>query len=118
MIKNMPVIAIDLTLENPENPEATNRIIFGHDTDEINPVINVQRDVCHTLTVKLRKNFGSKSKVHAPMFLKGKDENWFLILGDVQNQELWALKRVPSINNQPRFYQLQFHTPNNCGKVN
>lgn len=50
------------------------------------------------------------------MFLKGKDESWFLILGDIQNRELWALKRVSGINSQQKYHQLQFTAPNSLGK--
>jgi len=56
-------------------------------------------------------------KAHCPMFLKGKDESWFLVLGNIQNRELWALKRVSSINSQQRCHQLQFTTPDSLGKL-
>lgn len=51
------------------------------------------------------------------MFLKGKDESWFLVLGDIRNKELWALKRVSGINSQQKYHQLQFTTPDCLGKL-
>ena len=34
------------------------------------------------------------SHAHAPRFPKAKDEGWFLVLGDVEQYEVVALKRV------------------------
>lgn len=113
----MPVVSIDLTLENNENAEASKKkIILRRNNDDL---IDVQRDEYYTLTVGLtRRNHSKSLKAHSPMFLKGKDESWFLILGDTRNEELWALKRVSGINSQQRYHQLQFRTPDNFGKVN
>ena len=46
----------------------------------------------------------------APKFPKPKDEGWFLILGDVENRELLALKRVPFIGARAN-QTLAFQTP-------
>ena len=46
----------------------------------------------------------------APKFPKPKDEGWFLILGDVENRELLALKRVPFVGARAN-QSLAFQTP-------
>ena len=46
----------------------------------------------------------------APKFPKPKDEGWFLILGDVENRELLALKRVPFVGARGN-QTLAFQTP-------
>ncbi|KAH3727105.1 hypothetical protein DPMN_053030 [Dreissena polymorpha] len=56
------------------------------------------------------------SKAHAPRFPKPKDEGWFLIVGDVQNKELVALKRVPYIRGNSSV-QLSLFMPEKPGRV-
>ena len=46
----------------------------------------------------------------APKFPKPKDEGWFLILGDAENRELLALKRVPFVGARAN-HTLAFQTP-------
>ncbi|XP_071560788.1 activating signal cointegrator 1 complex subunit 3 [Temnothorax nylanderi] len=111
VIKNMPIISVDLMLENSWNGEK--RITLKLDDDDS---VVVRRNEECTLTVGLKRMNNSKTlKAHCPMFLKGKDENWFLVLGDIQNRELWALKRVSGINSQQRYHQLLFTAPDSLG---
>lgn len=42
----------------------------------------------------------NESKAYAPKFPKPKDEGWFLIVGDVDNKELVALKRVSYVRGE------------------
>ena len=49
-------------------------------------------------------------QAQAPKFPKPKDEGWFLILGDVENRELLALKRVPFVGGRGN-QSLAFQTP-------
>lgn len=65
-----------------------------------------------------RKSPGATSiipKVHCPKFPKGKDEGWFLTLGDPYNGELMAMKRCAYRNNKSS-HQLSFITPSKIGK--
>ncbi|XP_072748400.1 activating signal cointegrator 1 complex subunit 3 [Anoplolepis gracilipes] len=113
VIKNMPIISVDLTLENSWDIDTKRRKILKQNNSES---VIIRRNKEYTLIVGLKRLNNSKTlKVHCPMFLKGKDESWFLILGDIQNKELWALKRVSGINNQSKYHQLQFTSPNNLG---
>uniref|UniRef100_T1IVJ2 U5 small nuclear ribonucleoprotein 200 kDa helicase n=1 Tax=Strigamia maritima TaxID=126957 RepID=T1IVJ2_STRMM len=56
------------------------------------------------------------SRAFAPRFPKPKAEGWFLILGDVENKELIALKRVGFISRRSTM-QLSFFTPLKEGRV-
>lgn len=118
MIRDLPIISVDLILESScvsvENVNVE-KIMLKPNNDNS---VAVQRNKEYTLTIRLKRMNNSKSlKAHCPMFLKGKDESWFLILGDIQNRELWALKRVSGINSQQKYHQLQFTAPNSLGKL-
>ncbi|KYQ56449.1 Activating signal cointegrator 1 complex subunit 3 [Trachymyrmex zeteki] len=114
VIRGMPIISVDLMLENSWDINVEKRkIMLKANNDDS---ITVRRNEEYTLTIGLKRMNNSKTlKAHCPMFLKGKDESWFLILGDIPNKELWALKRVSGINNQQRYHQLQFTAPNSLG---
>ncbi|XP_011704031.1 PREDICTED: activating signal cointegrator 1 complex subunit 3 isoform X2 [Wasmannia auropunctata] len=113
VIRNMPRISVDLMLENSWDINVEKKQMLKLKNDDYVPV---RRNEEHTLIIGLKRMNNSKTlKAHCPMFLKGKDESWFLVLGDIQNRELWALKRVSGINNQLRYHQLQFTTPNSLG---
>jgi len=111
VIKGMPIIAVDLMLESHWDANVEKKRITRYDDS-----VAVQRNEEYTLTIGLKRMNHSKTlKAHCPMFLKGKDESWFLVLGDIQNRELWALKRISGINSQQRYHQLQFTAPNSLG---
>ncbi|XP_025075139.1 activating signal cointegrator 1 complex subunit 3 [Pogonomyrmex barbatus] len=117
VIKDMPRISIDLTLENSTNirrdVNVEEKIMLKRNNDDF---INVRRNEEYTLIIGLKRMNNSKTlKAYCPLFLKGKDESWFLILGDIQKAELWALKRISGINSQQKYHQLQFTTPNSLG---
>lgn len=110
------MISVDLILENSwDETNVEKKIMLKPDNDDF---VTVRRNEEYTLTIGLKRLNNSKtSKVHCPMFLKGKDESWFLVLGDIQNRELWALKRVSGIKNQQKYHQLQFTSPDSLGKL-
>lgn len=54
-------------------------------------------------------------KVYCPKFPKGKDEGWFLTLGDPYNGELIALKRC-AYRAAKSSHQISFITPQQIGK--
>lgn len=56
------------------------------------------------------------SKAHAPRFPKPKDEGWFLIIGDIENREVVALKRVGYLRGASR-QSLAIYTPETPGRV-
>jgi len=112
----MPIISIDLMLEGSwDNNTEKKRIKLEHNNDD--PLI-VQQNEEYTLTIGLKRMNNSRTlKAHCPMFLKGKDESWFLILGNIRTKELCALKRISGINSQQKYHQLQFTAPNCLGKL-
>ncbi|XP_014597737.1 PREDICTED: activating signal cointegrator 1 complex subunit 3 [Polistes canadensis] len=115
VIKQMPMLCIDLTLHG--NWEDGNEKKIPLQTN-YNQVIDLRENEEYTLVIKMkRKNHSNTLKAHCPMFQKGKDEGWFLLLGDISKRELWALRRVNSINDHHRIYQLQFTAPRNIGSM-
>jgi len=50
----------------------------------------------------------SIKRAYAPKFPKPRDENWFLVLGS--DDELVAMKRVPSVKSQSK-QMINFTTP-------
>ncbi|KAI4494071.1 hypothetical protein M0802_009225 [Mischocyttarus mexicanus] len=115
VIKQMPMLYIDLTLHG--NWEDGNEKKIPLQTN-YNQVIDLRENEEYTLIIKMkRKNHSNTLKAHCPMFQKGKDEGWFLVLGDISKRELWALRRVNGINDHHRIYQLQFTAPRNIGSM-
>ncbi|XP_043498023.1 activating signal cointegrator 1 complex subunit 3 [Polistes fuscatus] len=115
VIKQMPMLCIDLTLHG--NWEDCNEKKIPLQTN-YNQVIDLRENEEYTLVIKMkRKNHSNTLKAHCPMFQKGKDEGWFLVLGDISKRELWALRRVNGINDHHRIYQLQFTAPRNIGSM-
>lgn len=69
----------------------------------------------YTLHVALtRLGMRNLSTIHCPKFPKGKDEGWFLTLGNQSDGELIALKRI-GYKSSRSFHQLTFTTPNRLG---
>jgi len=67
----------------------------------------------YVLTVNLNRINRHRSrdnKAYTARFPKPKDETWFLVLGDVENKEVLALKRIGFIRSSSRA-ELSFYTP-------
>lgn len=78
----------------------------------------VHADQEYTLNVSLTR-LGMRTHVgtiHCPKFPKGKDEGWFLTLGNQNDGELIALKRI-GYKSSRSFHQLTFVTPKRIGKL-
>lgn len=116
VILEMPVICIDLSLEGYGSDEIKLKSIslqFNSST-----YVDVHTDQDYILNIGMRrKNKSNNLKAHCPLFQKGKDEGWFLILGSSFEKELWALKRVNGINDQRKCHQLQFTAPSTLGQT-
>lgn len=113
-MRQMPILCLELSFTESEEEDGNEKIInLSSQTEKI---IDIHGNRDYTLTVKMRrKNHTSNLKAHSPCFLRGKDEGWFLILGDVNQRELWALKRVSGVNGPRRNSQLQFTSPSKSG---
>ena len=57
----------------------------------------------------------SQPHCFAPRFSKMKDEGWWLIIGDIEEQELVVLKRVGFVRRQTTA-NLSFYTPDTPGR--
>ncbi|EZA54919.1 Activating signal cointegrator 1 complex subunit [Ooceraea biroi] len=116
VMRDMPVISVDLTLDSSWNEDAEKKRIKLKRNNDSPPAVR-RAEEC-TLIIGLKRMNNSRTlKAHCPMFLKGKDESWFLVLGDIQNKEVWALKRVSGVNSQQRYHQLQFTAPSRLGPL-
>lgn len=114
----MPMLCIKLSLEsydedNDDNKQK-NQIFIPLKSDNFD-YISIRKGQDYILNVIMkRKNKSNNLKAHCPLFQKGKDEGWFLVLGNVSDKELLVLKRASAINEQ-RKYQLQFTAPSKLG---
>lgn len=77
--------------------------------------VEVHADQEYTLNVGLTR-LGTRhlGTIHCPKFPKGKDEGWFLTLGNQNDGELIALKRI-GYKSSRSFHQLTFVTPKRLG---
>ncbi|XP_046420627.1 activating signal cointegrator 1 complex subunit 3 [Neodiprion fabricii] len=115
VIKEMPVISVELTLQGWWADGSTEKKI--PQPAGPNCWIDVHESSDYTLIVGMkRKNHSHNLKAHCPKFPRGKDEGWFLILGDETETELLALKRASGIRGQRKCSQLFFSTPPCIGR--
>ena len=115
VIKELPTINLEIKLRGPLKND-----------DEIDRLINqpcdrklwheVHADEEYTLMVNLYR-LGAKTSKHIYCrFPKPKDEGWFLTLGNQENGELLALKRVSYKSNRSS-HPLIFKAPSQLGRV-
>ena len=111
-MRNMPIINVELCIQGAlGNGKETQRIDISRLSKSDN-CTEIKANQEYTLGITLKRNNRSDNlRAHSPMFARGKDEGWFLVLGDISQGELWALKRSSGVNNQPRLNQLQFTAP-------
>ncbi|XP_076242802.1 activating signal cointegrator 1 complex subunit obelus isoform X1 [Calliopsis andreniformis] len=109
-IRGMPILSVDLSLEGALSHGTKQKsIVLRPDNPNY---IDVYPDEDYMLNVGMKRNNRSNNlKAHCPMFQKGKDEGWFLVLGTIHDGELWALKRISGINDQKKSQQLLFTAP-------
>lgn len=55
------------------------------------------------------------SKAQAPRFPKAKDEGWFLVIGEVDQRALLAVKRIGYVRSRTAV-SVAFYTPEKTGK--
>ncbi|XP_060815776.1 activating signal cointegrator 1 complex subunit 3 [Bombus pascuorum] len=116
VMREMPMLHIELSIEMHDE-EQRNQKFISLKTDNSDH-INISKDQDYILNITMkRKNKSNNLKAHCPLFQKGKDEGWFLVLGNTSNLELLALKRASGINEQRKHYQLQFTAPSNLGQT-
>ncbi|CAK9814213.1 Activating signal cointegrator 1 complex subunit 3 [Anthophora plagiata] len=114
VIKEMPILSITLSLEGHDE----NKRKFILLQSESSEYTDIHTNQAYILNIgMMRKNKSNNLKAHCPMFQKGKDEGWFLILGNICDRELLALKRASGVNEQCKCHQLQFTAPSKLGQT-
>ena len=107
----MPVLCVDLSVQGDFESEETEMKIELSSKKEIK-YLELRKDQEYTLVVGTRRKNNSQSlKAHCPKYHRAKDEGWFLVFGDIERRELWALKRVAGVNGPRKSHYLQFTTP-------
>jgi hypothetical protein len=113
----MPVLNVDIIFCGWWENESTKEERHFKQPSTKSDWIQVHADQEYTLMVQLeRVNRARDLKVHSPRFPRGKDEGWFLTLGNIESRELMALKRVSAVRGSRKCQQLTFFTPKTTGK--
>ena len=111
----MPIITIEVSIEGDLSSEESVKKL--NLSSKIKDHTDILQSKEYTLIIGTRrKNYLQSLKVNCPRFHRGKDEGWLLILADIKQRELLALKRISGVNNVKRNYYLQFCAPSNLGK--
>ncbi|XP_008555073.1 activating signal cointegrator 1 complex subunit 3 [Microplitis demolitor] len=112
--KTLPVIDIQFKIQLTDETDGIKVIDKPMKPDDC---IYIYAGHVYTLLIEMkRKNSPGNIKSFTTTFHKSKDEGWFAVLGD-ERSELWALKRIPSIQTYGKTHQLQFTAPELPGKT-
>lgn len=124
VIQKLPVIDIRLHVKgwwadsNQEEKKKVEGAIKGFPQDD--QYITVHADQEYVLEIDLTRISSRRHKLdqkaYSPRFPKAKTEGWFIVLGDIENKELLALKRVGFVQSRSTV-QLSFYTPENPGRA-
>lgn len=111
---DMPTINVEVTIRGQfkEQSEIGRPVMQPITKDQWLEVHADQEYTVHVVLTRLGKR--SSGSIHCPKFPKGKDEGWFLTLGNQNDNELIALKRIGYKSNRS-FHQLTFVTPKRIG---
>lgn len=123
---DMPVLSIHISLQT----------VWGNESEESSEVSKVEKLPLkrgswtsvvgghdYVLTIEMQRLNKSKSsggsgcRAYCPKFPRGKDEGWFLILGNIEARELIALKRVFSLRGGRNTQSLTFTVPSKPGRL-
>lgn len=123
VLHKLPVIDVRLAIKgwwaqgNQEEKRSLEGIIKDFAKDD--QFVTVHADQEYVLEMDLtrlsKRRHKNDQKAFSPRFPKAKMEGWFLVLGDIENRELLALKRVGFVQSRS-VVQLSFYTPENPGR--
>ncbi|PIK56649.1 putative activating signal cointegrator 1 complex subunit 3 [Apostichopus japonicus] len=123
VLQKLPVIDVRLGIKgwwakgNQEEKRRLEGIIKDYAKDD--QYITVHADQEYVLEIEITRISKSRhkndQKAFSPRFTKAKTEGWFMVLGDIENRELMALKRVGFVQSRSTV-QLSFYTPENPGR--
>eukprot|EP00056_Hartaetosiga_gracilis_P020004 m.17114 g.17114 ORF g.17114 m.17114 type:complete len:2059 (+) comp8097_c0_seq2:2-6178(+) len=103
---SLPHLDVTYNLEGGRTPVGNGRFSLKADTEYALKV-----------SIKRMNEQTKKGKAYAPKFPKPIDESWWLVIGDIDNKELLALKRLPTVRSQSKT-TLSFITPEEEGEYN
>lgn len=111
---DMPTIHVQLLLSGPLDDELCDRPIVQPPVAD--SWLRIHAGVEYVLRVNLTR-LGKRTvkSIHCPKFPKGKDEGWFLSLGNQYDGELYAMKRIAYRSNRSS-HQLTFVAPSSKGR--
>ncbi|XP_012272228.1 activating signal cointegrator 1 complex subunit 3 [Orussus abietinus] len=116
VIKDMPIISIKLTLRGSWADGDSEKPL--PQPNQSCSYVDVYQDEEYTLIIDMKRiNHSNNLKAYCPKYQKGKDEGWFLILGNVRRKELWALKRTAGVRNRIVQNHLQFTAPSHLERI-
>lgn len=116
-----PSVGIQRSQNNDDKRESEKKINIdnrGKSRKDIE-YVKVCPDEEYTLVVRLsrsRQNSRKDSRAYTTRFPKPKDEGWILVLGDVENREVLALRRIGYVKNHLSV-QLSFFTPSRPRRI-
>ncbi|XP_063995820.1 activating signal cointegrator 1 complex subunit 3 isoform X2 [Diachasmimorpha longicaudata] len=109
--KTLPMIVVSLRLQGSEGDVRNIHLEEGREC------LNVCANGEYTLLIQLKRCNPSPSRTHSPKFSKDKGEVWFLIIGDIEGKEVWAMKRIAGVGSVGRTHHLQFTAPEFPGRT-
>ncbi|XP_049587818.1 activating signal cointegrator 1 complex subunit 3 [Syngnathus scovelli] len=124
-LSHLPVLEVALSVKGwwEESQQQTERHLpaAGGNLREASSWLDVHADQEYVLQVSLRRiNQGQQrrkqdNKAQAPRFPKVKDEGWFLVIGEVDQKALLAVKRIGYVRNHTTV-SMAFYTPEKTGR--
>lgn len=114
VICSLPAINVQIAIRGPYgNEPSTDRPVVQPQTRET--WMEIYADQEYVLNVQMIRLGSYESlHIHCPKFPKGKDEGWFLTLGQQAEAELIAMKRCVYRSNKSS-HQLSFVAPKRLG---
>lgn len=114
VLYDMPTVNVQLLLGGPLHDQHLDRAIVQPPSQT--DWLPVHAGTEYLLRVHLTR-IGQRTVkgIHCPKFPKGKDEGWFLTLGNQYDGELYALKRIAYRTNRSA-HQLTFVAPQAKGR--
>ncbi|GAB6024989.1 activating signal cointegrator 1 complex subunit [Chamberlinius hualienensis] len=123
VVNKLPIINVELELEENDENEGqrkTVKIDFTSAQKQSMEWITVNANKEYSLKVclnRLNRVQRSECQAHCPRFPRVKDEGWILILGNRENGEMLALKRIAFVYGSNHTYHLSFCAPPKVGRV-
>lgn len=115
-LMEMPLITCQLSIKGPYKDDQRSDRPVKQPANRNTGWIEVHAEEEYTIVFNMNRAGRKKNQsIYCPKFPRGKDESWFLTLGWQENDELLALKRLPTRNTTKSVHQLLFTAPEKPG---